>query len=121
MPETHCAFLDSAPSVRQASFSILRCYSHLKVEGRADKTGNLPRGLFARVTINFSLFTSVMISLSTIHYKYGSYYLILTFLCIKYEAITEKFPIVSVVVINRIVILAGFILVSGITIIIALF
>ena len=54
---------------------------------RAGKAGNLPGGLLPFPTIILSLFIRVMISLSTIYYKYASYYLILQFLCIKYAVI----------------------------------
>ena len=50
-------------------------------------TLNLPGCLFARATINFSVFTRVMNSLSVIYYEYASYYLILLFLFMKYAVI----------------------------------
>ena len=46
---------------------------------RIGKTGDLPGGLFALATINFSVFPRVMISLSAIYNKYASHHLILTF------------------------------------------
>ena len=71
-------------SVRQASLDVT---SQGKVECRAGKTGNLPGGLFGRATISFSVFTLVMISVAAIYYKYATYYLIFTFLCMKYSVI----------------------------------
>ena len=71
--------------------------SHRKVDCRASKTGNLPGGLFARTTINFSVWTRVMVSLSPIYNKYAKYYLILAFLCMKYAVKEEIWKIFVVI------------------------
>ena len=73
--------------VRQASFTSR------KVECRACKAGNPAWGLFARPTINFSVFIRVMISLLATYYKYASYYSILAFLCINYAVIEWNWKI----------------------------
>ena len=92
---THYAFLDSAPSVRQASFVI---WCQAKVKCWAGKTENLPGGLFERELSINSAFTRVMISLTAIYYKYASYYLILIFVWIymKYGVLWLNPPDLSV-------------------------
>ena len=64
MPGTHYAFLDSALSVRQAELSVAT--EKLSVE--QSKLETCLGGLFARATIDFSVFTPAMISISTICY-----------------------------------------------------
>ena len=86
MPGTHYAFLDS--DRRHSAFAVA---SHGKVECRAGKSRNLPGGLFEHHTINFSVFTQVVISLSAIYYKCPSYYMIFAFLCMKYEVDLKDF------------------------------
>ena len=67
---------------RNSAFSVCG-----KSECSFGNTGNLPEGLFARSTFNFSVFTRVMLSLSGIYYKYWSCYLISAFLCMTYAVI----------------------------------
>ena len=90
MPGTHygdCAVLDSALSVHCRHHLAFSVCGQGKVDCRAGKTGNLPGGLFARATVNFSVFTHVMISLSAIYYKYAYYASCAVFLCMKCAAI----------------------------------
>ena len=86
MPGTHYAILDSA-LIADRQHAAIADASYGKVECRAGKTGNLPEGLFAPASINFSVFTLVLIGLSLIYYKYELKQLILTFLWMKYDVI----------------------------------
>ena len=78
------------------SFSICR-RTPRKSRVLSRQTGNLPWGLFARATINFSVFTRVMISLSAIYYKCVSCYLLLAYLCLKYAVIESIWKIFVII------------------------
>ena len=67
---THCVFLHSALSVRRVLLAFAAC-SDAEAECSSGNIKNLPVCLFTRATINFSVFTCDMISLTLMYYKYA--------------------------------------------------
>ena len=92
MPRTHCAFLHCEPSVRREPFSVFECSSVRKLCS-SGKLGNLRKVCLPVLRWSFQ---SSLVSWSSYQWlitKYTSYYLILTFVYMKYAVIELRWKI----------------------------